>query len=71
MGRPAPTFWWDFTEDFSIIVQSDWPGGEALAVFHPVPGEQYCDVQIQQAEQLIADYRAGRKTPIWGNTLTK
>ena len=67
MGRPAPRFWWDFVgDDMDVLVQSDWPGGEALAIFKAVPGETLRDVQIWQAQMLIEDYKAGRKTPPWG-----
>lgn len=62
MGRPAPNFWWDFAQpgESPIIVQSDWPGGERLAEFHFF---ESADAAIEQAQALIADYYAGRKTP--------
>jgi hypothetical protein len=67
MGRPAPKFWWDFVgNDCHVLVQGDWPGGEALAIFKAPLGEKYRDAQIAEAEKLIADYAAGRKTPPWG-----
>lgn len=67
MGRPAPKFWWDFVgNECHVLVQSDWPGGEELAMFKAAPGEKCRDAQIAQAEELIADYIAGRKTPPWG-----
>jgi len=70
MPKRSPNFWWDFIgDDNSIVVQSDWLGGESLAVFRAVDGQQYRDAQIEQAEQLIADFKAGRKTPLWGNTI--
>lgn len=67
MGKPVPKFWWDFVgNECHVLVQSDWPGGEALAIFKAPHGEKYRDAQIAQAEELIADYQAGRKTPPWG-----
>lgn len=61
MTKPAPKFWWDFSLAGTIIVQSDWPGGEKLAEFvYGNSGEA-----IKQAEALIADFEAGRKTPEW------
>ena len=60
-----PVFWWDFLPDGSgVVVQSDWSGGERLAVFKKELGED-CETQIAQANKLIADYDAGRKTPPW------
>jgi len=67
MGRPAPTFWWKFQgAACDVVVKSDWPGGECLARFKAAPGEPYRDRQIAEADTLIQDYRAGRKTPLWG-----
>ena len=67
MGKPAPTFWWKFTgTDYDVTVKSDYPGGEALAVFRAALGQEYRDAQIAEAESLIADFQAGRKTPPWG-----
>ena len=63
MGRPAPTYWWDFADD-CVIVQSDYPGGERLAALPLV--DDNAESVIARAEELIADYRAGRKTPQWG-----
>jgi hypothetical protein len=65
-GR-APSFWWDFVgNNCHVLVQSDWPGGEALAIFKAAPGQKFRDAQIERAERLIEDYKAGRKTPPWG-----
>lgn len=71
MGRPAPTFWWDFWYGTSqspcgIVVQGDYEGGEALAVFEAPRNAPGLEPQIAQAEALIADFKAGRKTPAWG-----
>jgi predicted transcriptional regulator len=63
MGKPAPTFWWDFNNK-SVIVQSDYPGGECLARF-VIPEDQDAQAQITAAEGVISDYEAGRKTPQW------
>lgn len=58
MSKPAPSFWWDFTEDCGhVIVQSDYPGGDCLAKF---PTEQ-----LSKAEELIDDFKSGRKIPNW------
>lgn len=60
--RTAPTFWWDRVGD-SIVVQSDWPGGQRLAAFSSVSlGSPQA---IECAEQLISDFASGRKTPEW------
>lgn len=70
MGR-TPNFWWDFAPGVTdaVIVQSDWPGGGELARF-TMPDEQSeregLEPQIIEAERLIADFKAGRKTPAWG-----
>ena len=67
MGKPAPTFWWKLTgADHDVTVKSDYPGGESLAVFKAPPGQPCRDRQIAQAEALISDFKAGRKTPQWG-----
>lgn len=60
--RGPPKFWWDFSGpgEGPIIVQSDLPGGERLAEF---PYNGNAENAIAQAEALIADYEAGRKTP--------
>jgi hypothetical protein len=65
--KPAPKFWWDFAQpgESPIIVQSDYKGGERLAKFY---FEKYADKAIEQAETLIADFEAGRKTPEWRKT---
>lgn len=67
MGKPAPSFWWDFAQPAQspIIVQSDWPGGGRLAEF---PFEGDASAAIEKAEALIADYKAGRKKPLWNKT---
>lgn len=69
MGRPSPDFWWDMVDNATaVIVQSDWPGGEELARFAPAntkPASVGLEPQIALAESLIADYKAGRKTPVW------
>jgi hypothetical protein len=64
MGKPAPNFWWDFKQpgEGPIIVQSDYIGGYCLAEFHY---EGFADMAIEQAEQLIDDFKSGRKTPSW------
>ena len=69
MRRP-PAFWWDFSSpgEGPIIVQSDYPGGERLAEFH---FDRIADAAIAQAESLIADFSAGRKTPPWNKDPTK
>lgn len=61
--KPVPRFWWDFDKELNVIVQSDQPGGECLARFVAVPGEQDAESRIQQAQKLIADFEAGRATP--------
>lgn len=67
MGKPAPKFWWKFTgPTLDVTVQSDYPGGESLAVFKAAPGHKFRDEQVALAEKLIADFVAGRKTPQWG-----
>jgi len=68
MGKPAPSFWWDFRGD-KVIVQSDYPGGQCLAEF-TLETDGYnklfeLNPAIVKAEALIDDYRAGRKTPNW------
>ena len=72
MSKPAPSFWWDMVHPPGnptyILVQSDYPGGEALARFDAPtaqPKEEGLEPQIAQAEALIADFQAGRKTPQW------
>jgi len=64
MGKPAPTYWWDINNQ-SVIVQSDYPGGECLARY-PVLEGQGADLQIATAETLIEDFEAGRRKPDWG-----
>lgn len=61
MGRPAPAFWWDHKDD-AIIVQSNYDGGECLATF---PYKDDASKAIELADQLIADFAAGRTTPQW------
>ena len=51
--KPAPSYWWDFDPEGRVIVQSDRPGGERLAE---------CSTP-EEAQQLIADYSAGRVNP--------
>ena len=72
MGRRAPEFWWDMVDNASaVIVQSGWPGGQELARFTPVdtqPASIGLEPQIAQAEALIDDYKAGRKTPMWSKS---
>lgn len=64
MGRPAPNFWWDYSEDTkSIIVQSDYASGNSLEVFSITADN--AEPQIEKAEKLISDFRSGRKTPKW------
>ena len=64
MSKPVPTFWWKFTgANHDVTVKSDYPECEALAVFKAPPGQPCRDRQIAQAEVLIADFKAGRKTP--------
>lgn len=67
MGRPAPVFWWDHDLNDAVIVQSDYPGGEVLARFPVQHKKRATDMspQIKLAENLIADFYAGRKTPDW------
>lgn len=63
MGRPAPKYWWDFSDNAnSVIVQSDYDGGKCLATFAFVG---YVDRAIKLAEELISDFESGRKTPKW------
>ena len=72
MKRRSPVFWWDFVgRDNNVIVQSDWPGGEMLAIFTAAPGTIGREHQIAQAESLIAEYKSGRKTPPWYRTERK
>jgi hypothetical protein len=64
MGRPAPKYWWDFVDNgTALIVQSDYSGVDELARF--VCGVGSAEIQIDQAERLIADFVSGRKTPNW------
>lgn len=72
MGKPAPTFWWDFAQpgEGPIIVQSDYEGGQRLAEFHfqdshGVKGS--AEAAIMLAQRLCDDYAAGRKTPVWNS----
>lgn len=72
MARKTPDFWWDFDgKNLDVIVQSDWPGGEMLAIFTAALGTIGRDYQIAQAESLIAEYKSGRKTPPWYRTERK
>jgi hypothetical protein len=59
--KPVPKFWWDFNQPAQspIVVQSDFANGECLAQF---PFENDASAAIAQAEKLIADLVAGRKT---------
>lgn len=62
MGRPAPCYWWKI-KDQSIVVYSDWSSHrQPLAVFRGA-GERFLDKQVDLAEELIADFKAGRKHP--------
>lgn len=64
MGKPVPRFWWDFTDNATaIIVQGNFIGGGDLGRF--VCGVGDAELQIAQAEALIADFESGRKTPKW------
>jgi hypothetical protein len=65
MGKPVPQFWWDFTQpaESPIVVQSDWIGGKCLAEFPFITDATHA---IARAEALISDFKAGRKTPLWG-----
>lgn len=65
MSKPTPKFWWDFVDNATaVIVESNYPGGEELARFE-VPKGNGAEQQIRAAEQLIADYQSGCKTPAW------
>lgn len=65
MSKPVPTFWWDFVDNATaVIVESDYPGAHELARFE-VPEGRGAEQQIHAAEQLIADYQSGRKSPAW------
>lgn len=62
----TPSFWWDFNgPESDVIVQSDWPGGQELARFKAPAGQESREPEIEMAQALIADFRAGRKTPPW------
>jgi len=64
MGRPSPVYWWDFVDSSTaIIVQSDYKGGQELDRFEIIYGNS--EAQIEKAENVIADYYSGRKTPKW------
>lgn len=72
MTKQAPNFWWDTIDTPSaIIVQSDYPGGERLAIFESVNTHPDMSLQIRQAEDIIADFTAGRKTPKWSSNKSK
>ena len=61
----VPTFWWDFSHDGqAIIVQGSYPGGEELMRF-PLKPAGTANEQIAKAENLIEDFKSGRKTPNW------
>ena len=69
MGRPAPSYWWDFKHSddnqITVIVQSDYEGGEQLDEFEC--GSQchisgYCE-GVTKALNAIKAYEEGRKTP--------
>jgi hypothetical protein len=62
MRKRVPHFWWDFTrEATAIIVESDEPQYPILAHFY-ITGDDAMP-QIEQAEKLIEDLRAGRISP--------
>ena len=66
MPQPAPSFWWDFVgENCDVVVQSNYPGGERLAVFSGPENRHWRDPEIALADELISDFIAGRKTPEW------
>ncbi len=66
MGKPAPKYWWKFNgPNHDVVVKSDHEGGECVARFEAPEGVEHRDVQIAQAEALIGDFVAGRKTPCW------
>ncbi len=67
-GKPmlkTPDFWWNFShnkdEGSAVVVRSDFYEGD-LALFYLSP-ETDAEVQIQAAQNLIEDFKAGRKTP--------
>lgn len=61
----TPNYWWDFDADTSaVIVQSNRQGGGELARF-TFSNDSEARFAIASAEALIADYKAGRKTPTW------
>lgn len=71
MGKPSPKFWWDFKHyengRMTVIVQSDYEGGEQLNEFEC--GENceisgYCE-GVTNAIITIKAYEEGRKTPKW------
>ena len=71
MPRLPPRYWWDFVgDDHDVVAQSDWPGGESLAVFKAPPGQETRGPQIAQALELIEEFKSGRKTPNWGQRTT-
>lgn len=60
----TPRFWWDLDGN-DIIVKGMRGKGEAVTLARiPAHGNLFTEAQTQ-AEELIADYRAGRKTPEW------
>lgn len=55
-----PYFWWDYTKDTgAIVVESSHPKYPVLAMFDI--GED-ASPQIEMAQKLISDLRAGRVT---------
>ena len=61
----TPDYWWDFDADTrAVIVQSNRHGGGELARF-VFTNDHEAQFAIASADALVADYKAGRKTPIW------
>lgn len=61
-SKRVPSFWWKFEiKKNRLVVKSDSDRYPIVGYF------EYgvcADIAIENAEQLIADFRSGRKTPV-------
>ena len=63
--KKVPSYWWDF-QGKNIIVESDDDRFPCVGVFpFRDTGAGCAAAAIQQADALIADLNAGRKTPVF------